>query len=52
MPGGWVAVRTGTTEESWQDPFEIMWDDKQNMSEYTLLTSIVGAYNNLSRKNT
>ncbi|KAI1357713.1 hypothetical protein F5Y08DRAFT_346446 [Xylaria arbuscula] len=33
MPGGWVAVRTGTTELSWQDPFKIMWDDKQNMSK-------------------
>ncbi|CAG9992984.1 unnamed protein product [Clonostachys byssicola] len=32
MPGGWVAVRTDTTEESWQDPFKIMWDDYQNMS--------------------
>ncbi|KAJ8132639.1 hypothetical protein O1611_g989 [Lasiodiplodia mahajangana] len=35
MPGGWVAVRTATTELSWQDPFKIMWDDKQNMSKRT-----------------
>jgi hypothetical protein len=42
MPGGWVAVRTDTTEESWQDPFKIMWDDNQNMSEYSLLNSVSG----------